>query len=175
MSNHVDWVVGYAKQAMADFLAWNVLQSNPRVATCQRLHFLQMACEKLVKAHLCQAGSIPEVLRTSHAYVAKNLPIIARQHLAKMRRKPPSRHDVLLRQIKHLAREIELLAPAVDDNGQRPDNCEYPWSVGGQVLVPAEYPFGNLSLLTAPAGRTLLKILHDAIVRLLTDASSFEN
>jgi len=62
---------------------------------------------------------------------------------------------------------IELLAPTVDSQ-RRPDNCEYPWEDGaGSVVVPAEYSFATLSLLTKPAGQELLKILPFAIDELL--------
>jgi hypothetical protein len=53
---------------------------------------------------------------------------------------------------KHLAREIELLSPAVTDDGQRPDNCEYPWEdAGAQLHVPLDWTFAPSGLLTAPA------------------------
>jgi hypothetical protein len=56
-----DWGAAYAKQALADFDGWNELQANPAIASCQKLHFLQMACEQLCKAHLCkQPGADPK-------------------------------------------------------------------------------------------------------------------
>ena len=76
-----NWAKGYARQAGADFETWSLLQGNEAVPTCHKLLFLQMACEKLTKAHLCQAGSDPQQLQTSHAYVAKNLPIVLRQQM----------------------------------------------------------------------------------------------
>ncbi|MGP0063486.1 MAG: hypothetical protein ACLQGP_07810 [Isosphaeraceae bacterium] len=39
----------------------------------------------------------------------------------------------------YLAREIEVLAPAVKRGGQRPDNCEYPWEDdAGTLHVPLD-------------------------------------
>jgi hypothetical protein len=67
---------------------------------------------------------------------------------------------------KRLAREIELLSPAVNDGGKRKDNCEYPWDYGGKINVPAEWPFANLDLLTALAGRSILKRIREAIERM---------
>ncbi len=37
----------------------------------------------------------------------------------------------------------------------------------GEVVVPAEYPFANLSLLSEPAGQDLLKIIPFAIDELI--------
>jgi hypothetical protein len=168
MSTPADWARAYAKQARADFDAWNGLsQNSPLLPQCQRLHFLQMACEKLAKAHLCKAGAAPASLQSSHAYVAKNLPIIVRKQLAG-RAGRTQQTRAIVAGAKHLAREIELLSPSVDDGGRRPDNCEYPWEdANGNVLIPSEYAFATLHLATAPAGRTLLKIVSAAIDALM--------
>lgn len=48
-------------------------------------------------------------------------------------------------QIKHLAREIEVLAPACDAGDVREDNTEYPWQDGkGRIQVPCKYTFPNI-------------------------------
>src|SRR5690348_2386737 len=83
MPTNQEWSQAFARQARADFDTWYALQnylsipddvrSPPR---CQKLHFLQMACEKLAKAHLLRAGSALSDLETSHAYIAKHLPLI---------------------------------------------------------------------------------------------------
>ena len=66
--------------------------------------------------------------------------------------------------MRQLSREIELLAPSVDNNQTRPDNCEYPWEDhAGTLFVPAEYSFPNLDLLQAQFGRTFLKVIGAAI------------
>lgn len=162
-----EWGGAFARQAKADFEAWKRLQGITGIAQCHKLHFLQMACEKLAKGHLCKAGADPYRLQSSHAYLAKNLPIIARQELVRISGKRPDEWDYVLRQIRHLARKIEILSPSVDDDGKRPDNCEYPWEdSAGKLHVPAEHTFTNLTLLTAPAGRIFLKILNTAITRL---------
>jgi hypothetical protein len=135
-------------------------------AESQHLHFLQMACEKLCKAHLCGAGSDPKDLQSSHAYIAKVLPIIVRGELA---RDGSGKTRWALQPIRHLAREIELLAPAVGDAGRRPDNCEYPWEDAAApdiVHVPAEHDFSHVKMLYEPAGRLLLKLVTRAIERL---------
>ncbi len=73
--------------------------------------------------------------------------------------------------MRKLAREIELLAPTVRDDGRRPDNCEYPWEDDeGQLRTPAEWPFGILAGLDRfPMGITLLKVIVVAAEELAGD------
>jgi hypothetical protein len=156
------WSRAYARQARADLGSRNLLIQHG-AAESQHLHFLQMACEKLCKAHLCHAGSDPKELQSSHAYIAKVLPIVVREQLA---REGSGKARWALRPIRHLAREIELLAPAVGDAGRRPDNCEYPWedpAAPEVVRVPVEHEFSQVKMLYEPAGRLLLKIVAKAI------------
>ena len=56
MADHAAWACGFARQAQADFQTFERLQAMP-VPECHKLQFLQMACEKLVKAHLCDGSS----------------------------------------------------------------------------------------------------------------------
>jgi len=76
-------------------------------------------------------------------------------------------HESVFEHSKHLAREIELLAPAVKRGGLRPDNCEYPWDEGGTLRVPIDWRFSSSALLTSPAGRTFLKLIQHAIDQLV--------
>lgn len=169
MSTPAEWARGFARQADADFKSWDLLQGNDAVPQCHKLLFLQMACEKLTKAHLCAAGSDPNDLQASHAYTAKNLPIIIRQQIASKGPKAKGAAWVL-EHAKHLAQEIELLAPAVRRGGHRPENCEYPWEdAGGQLHVPLDWTFTPSGLLNAPAGRTFLKLVRSAINDLLKE------
>ena len=166
MSITDDWRRAFARQAEADFETWDRLQSQRDVPDCHKLCLLQMACEKLAKAHLCTEGSEPEKLQTSHAYFAKAFPKIAEYHYARTR-KSRGKYKGVFKPMSLLAREIELLAPSVDDGGRRPDNCEYPWQrTDGTLCVPVGYTFPNLSLLTEPVGRTMLKIIREAISHL---------
>ncbi len=165
MSTADDWQRAFAKQAKADFDTWERLQADETIPRCHKLLFLQMACEKVVKAHLCGAGSDPDAIQGSHAYLGKNFQPIARIHYARRHKRAP---DHLLRQMCRLAREVELLSPAVDDGGSRRDNCEYPWKRSdGSLCVPANYSFPNLSLLTELPGRVFLKIVRDETSELL--------
>jgi hypothetical protein len=73
-----EWSLAYARQASADFNTFDLIQSLD-VPDCHKLQFLQMACEKLVKAHRCVTGTPPEDLQSSHAGVAVHLPPVLRQ------------------------------------------------------------------------------------------------
>lgn len=165
----MSWPLAYAKQAHSDLVARTRLLEHADVPQCHPLHFLQMACEKLCKAHLCGSGADPDQLRRSHAYVAGALPIIVRQHLARQSAQFPKNTGWVYEASKRYARQIELLAPAVTGGGLVPSNCEYPWiGPDGKVVVPAEYNF-RFDFLRERGGRTLLKILDavaDDIIRL---------
>jgi len=167
MSGLDDWAKQYARQADADFKSWSLLQTDGSVPECHKLLFLQMACEKLCKAHLVRAGSSPADIQKSHAYIAKNLPLVVRNE-ALARSKKLKGMKQLLKAVRQVAQEIEVLNPAVDRNGQRPDNCEYPWEIAtGDILSPLDWTFHPGALLLAPNGRTILKLIRGAIDALL--------
>ena len=163
MATNTEWSHGYARQADADFNMFQRLVS-PHGTTgfleYHKLQFLQMACEKLVKAHLCGEGSNPIALQTSHAYVASALPVVL--HKTAQTMKFAGKHAKwVLRHARLLAHEIELLAPAVKRGGSRPDNCEYPWENGnGNLHIPMDWSFIPSQLLTAPAGHIFLKLIR---------------
>src|ERR1700736_5510082 len=103
------WSRAFAAQAKADLEARDWLLRNARLPRCHELHFLQMACEKICKAYLMtRPGVDPRGLQGSHAYVAKNLPLIAKQFFAQqMVHLPKDSHVV--RSIRILAEQIERL------------------------------------------------------------------
>lgn len=120
------WSRAYARQAQADLEAREALL-GATVPACQHLHFLQMACEKISKAHRCLGGADPETLMHGHGFAAKVLPQIARELLRRSTFVADLEiaHGGIEAMVRQLAREVDLLAPAVDDDGRRPDNCEY--------------------------------------------------
>ena len=137
-----DWARAYAKQALSDLDARETL-ALAGADKCHRLHFLQMATEKVCKAHLTSRNG-HENVRKTHGYIEKNLPIIARLFYSRVN----SANQMAMWEIKHIekiAREIELLAPACDDGGTRQDNTEYPWEGPRRdVQVPCAYSFPNI-------------------------------
>lgn len=168
MATGAQWAGAYARQAKADFETFEMLQKMP-VPECHRLLFLQMACEKLVKAHLCgPVRTDPTAVQTSHAYVAGTLPVVLRQQAASENYRG-TKAAATLNAARHLAQEIEVLTPSVTRDGQRPDNCEYPWEdSGGTLHTPLEWSFPSSRFLLQPAGRTILKLIRGAIDRLVT-------
>jgi hypothetical protein len=167
MADAAAWRLGYARQAKADFRMYQALEADPAAETCHRLQFLQMACEKLVKAFLCSAGEDPGALLSSHAYVKAHLPTVLRQEAVFRNFTGPGAREVL-RRSRHLAEEIDVLAPAVKRGGRRPDNCEYPWEdAAGTLHVPLDWSFQPAQLVVIPSGRTILKLIQGAIDRLV--------
>jgi hypothetical protein len=138
-----DWAQAYAKQALSDLNARERL-AEAGVHKCHRLHFLQMAAEKVCKAYLTTQNG-HENVRKSHAYVERNLPIIARSFYAISTTTNNQITRWEISEIRRISREIQVLAPACDDGGTREDNSEYPWKDGnGSVRTPCEYAFPNL-------------------------------
>jgi hypothetical protein len=146
MSTGDDWAKAYARQAAADFSTYLHLRQQ-KIPECHKLHFLQMACEKLCKAHLCKGGTNPKTLQRSHGYVAGTLPVVLMQELVLSR---IAAHDRawIMGHVNALAKEIDVLAPAVQRGGTRPDNCEYPWEgPKGNLICPIDWSFKAPTLL----------------------------
>ena len=169
MSDFHDWRRAFARQAKADLDTRTVLCQNAKAPECHQLHFLQMACEKLVKAHLFTVPPVPQYLFSSHAVIAKHLPRIVGEYYRRQKGKPLPRP--MHTRIRHLSRQIELLAPAVDDAGRVRANCEYPWS-GPQETVrcPAVDKCTSIDLTGDYEVRLLLKVLPIAIDELSEEA-----
>ncbi len=157
-----DWARAYAKQAPSDLNVREIL-ARGNVERCHRLHFLQMAAEKTCKAYLTIANG-HENVRKTHAYVARNLPMIARQFYSLLNDKNDiSRWEIS--EIKRLAREIEVLAPACDYGDVREDNSEYPWQDGkGKVQTPCEYRFPNID----DGSRTITRLIR--LIRMASES-----
>jgi len=152
------WARGYAHQALSDLRARETLV-NARAEKCHRLHFLQMAAEKVCKAHLLAAARGPDSvreIRRSHAYIAGPLPQIARHFYGKLNdNNEISRWEIS--EIKRLAREIQLLAPACKEGDVREDNSEYPWEgAKGDICIPCEYSFPNLD----DGNRAIIRLIN---------------
>ncbi len=151
-STNQDWARGYAKQALSDLRAREVL-ARASAEKCHRLHFLQMAAEKVCKAHLTTAQG-HENVRKRHDYVAKHLPAIARHFYSVINNNKIAEWEIS--KIKHFAKEIEVLAPACDDGDLREDNSEYPWEdVKGEVRIPCEYNFPKID----DGDRTIIRLI----------------
>lgn len=148
------WARGYALQALSDLRVRETLV-RANAEKCHRLHYLQMAAEKVCKAHLNSTNGHDSV-RNSHAYIESILPIIARHFYGAISDNNQIK-DWEIRTIRTLAHEIQLLAPACHDGDMREDNSEYPWEGGqGTVYIPCEYSFPNIN----DGDRAIVKLIH---------------
>ena len=102
------WSRAYARQAQADLEAREALLGAP-VPACQHLHFLQMACEKIAKAHRCLGGADPETLMHGHGFAAKVLPQVARELLRRSTfvADLQVKHVGIEAMVRQLAREVD--------------------------------------------------------------------
>lgn len=157
------WACGYAKQSQSDFAIYQLLESQG-VQKCHRLHFLQMACEKIAKAYRFRdTATSEEKLNTEHVAFSQFMgSYLASDHMKKRYRIHAKELPKIMKHARSLARAIEKLAPAVDRE-RSPANAEYPWQAGDQIVIPCEYNFPDLELLTSPQGRSFLKMVKTAI------------
>lgn len=157
------WADAYAHQARSDWDVYRRLAADPGLAPCHALHYLQMACEKIAKAYRWRDTSAGEQGLT-HEHVAFS------KFIQSFLGSPTIRTDysgriaqlrTITKLCRNLAREIEKLAPAVDRENS-PENAEYPWAQGTQVVVPCDYTYPALSLLKTQGGRTFLNLVSRA-------------
>jgi hypothetical protein len=131
---------------------------------CHRLHFLQMACEKIAKAYrLRDTESFTEDDLYSHVVFSKFiLGFLKARQLKERNRSRDAKRRHIERFARGLAAGIEKLAPAVDRE-QMPENAEYPWVNGRVVSVPARHRYAVSGELAEPAGQDFLKLIGIAI------------
>ena len=136
----MSWRIAYFIQAQNDYGVFRELKRRADIAMCQKLHYLQMATEKLAKAFLSPpSGARPPRVHTAlvrFLRMSKGRPEIRRQlGFEKNYRAYCTYIDSFL----DLARRIEGLAPV---GGEERVNPEYPWAdIAGNVLCPASYAF----------------------------------
>lgn len=153
----------YAEQSRSDFTVYAVHLKDAE--ECHRLHYLQMACEKIAKAYrLRDTKTFGLDDLYSHTVFSRFIQNFLRVEEVTDRYQA---QNAKLRQIERFARslaaEIEKLAPAVDRD-LTPANAEYPWEDGGAVSVPCRHRYAIVPLLAAPGGRDFLKLIETAIM-----------
>jgi hypothetical protein len=158
------WRVAYATQSASDLDVYKRLCKQPGLSVCHRLHYLQMHLEKLAKAWLWRSESnVAQAMdvRSTHNVIAKVLPMLIREYWRRVGF-AGNVDGARLRRIRELCREIDLLAPAIADDGRRPDNSEYPWAAvrngTSVVLIPCKEPFQIAERLRSTDGKQILKI-----------------
>ena len=158
------WALAYAQQSASDFAVFRLLNATTEYPRCHALHYLQMATEKIAKAYRFRDTdtSIAPLL-TKHTAFSKFFQNFLKS--PEIKKRYGGREAQLRETIKactKLAREVEQLAPAVD-RSESPENAEYPWIHGDQIITPCEHSYPNLSLLNAPSGRKFLVLIEIAI------------
>lgn len=152
----------YAEQSRSDFRVYN--EHLRGAEECHRLHYLQMACEKIAKAYrirdLVALGS-----HDLYSHLAFSMFIVGFLKNPQIKVRYVGR-DAQRRQIERYAHvfsvEIEKLAPAVDRE-QTPANVEYPWTAGAAVFVPCRHAYSVSRHLGEQSGRDFLKLIEIAI------------
>ena len=156
------WSVAYHAQACSDFMVFELLCASA-VPPCHALHYLQMAAEKTAKAYALawEPTRDPEDVQC-HAVIVPFVQNFLRRPNAGRRWRSNSYAIAAERKrVAGVAREIELLAPAVD-SVRSPRNAEYAWEVAENVIAPVFETFGDLALRSRDMVR-FLKTIRMAI------------
>lgn len=164
MTDWQNWQTAFLRQARSDWEAYQkTIESE--WPYCHRLHYLQMATEKLSKALLVAGDTKVEDLTASHAAFVRFLRLVSNnRNLKNALGMKKSQQKAHFNQLLPLAHEIELLAPALAKNSPNP---EYPWKdVSGKVLAPVDYPFLSIKQLQKTRkGIQLLKYIEVFLLR----------
>lgn len=157
------YATAFIAQARSDWEMHRWIESRADVATCHKLHYLQMTCEKVAKAYRLRDTKSPvRELISRHTGFSKFITIFCRQALAEKYQGKSAQLTRVSKDSQTLAREIEKLAPAIDRT-VAPENVEYPWERHDQVIAPCHYGFPSLDLLQQAGGRTFLKLVKQAL------------
>ena len=158
-----EWADAFARQARSDMAVYELLALMNEVERCHKLHYLQMACEKIAKAYrLRDMGMTIEETESSHKAFSKFIeghlksPDVKKQYAGKK--------ELLLhteRFARKLAEDIEKLAPAIDREAT-PQNAEYPWEDSEKIICPCDHDFSRLSRLNTPDGERFIEIVKVA-------------
>jgi len=136
----MSWRDAYFLQARSDYDAFKEL-NKPGLPLCHRLHYLQMAAEKLAKAYLSPSNGDPP--KKGHLRLGTLLKVIKGRPEIRRNLGFGTNHHAFCSYVDSLtpfAGQIELLAPVGTDD--RRMNAEYPWvDPTGQVVHPAIYGF----------------------------------
>jgi hypothetical protein len=155
----------FAAQGRSDWEVYKHLAglSKPSFPYCHSLHYLQMATEKIAKAYrIRDTGADVDKLAKGHAGFEEFVNSFFR--CKTIRDEYAGKDAALLALQKNattLAKEIEKLAPAID-NFVSPENAEYPWERDGSVYRPCLFDYPNLFILKQPAGRAVMNLIQRA-------------
>lgn len=136
------WAEAFRRQAVSDYQIFKRFSTaRSDVAYCHRLHFLQMATEKLAKSFLIRTDS--ESPKKTHLVLVRFLRVLSGNPDIRERLKfgnNPKQFKAYIDRLIPLAARIEALAPIGGDLERL--NPEYPWlNAQNEVICPADYDF----------------------------------
>lgn len=154
------WSEAFYRQAKGDWEIYEAL-GRGRYHACFRLHFLQMASEKLAKAYRFRDPEVKEkALLTKHVGLETWICVYFSVRWVDKFRSDQQR-DSVKADIRRTAREVERLAPAVDKENT-PSNVEYPWDGSGRVVAPVDHSFAEVLGRLQDPRDGFLKLIRDA-------------
>jgi hypothetical protein len=154
-------------QARTDFAVFQLLVKESALPCCHALHYLQMATEKLGKAHAWKDG-LPH--NTHRAFVGFLRSLSANRQAQKLLGFEGQNANWIhtIRKSTSLAQQIEDLAPSLAQDGPNP---EYPWPPNAPTVTPAEHTFPVWTeIRETPAGR---RFVGHLLPRLIEQAHVF--
>lgn len=139
----MEWRTAFFAQAQSDYGMFRELNRGD-VPMSHKLHYLQMATEKLAKAFMSPptGDSPPKVhnILVKFLQISKGRPEIRRKLGYESN---PLAYSSYINSLIGVAGQIEGLAPTAAD--ERP-NPEYPWAnAAGDVQCPAHYHFPEIN------------------------------
>jgi hypothetical protein len=148
----------YLTQARSDLRAYDLLTAAD---SCHRMHYLQMATEKLSKAYFWRVG---QPLKKRHDYFMKFMRAVGSNgNVGKAVGIKTSNHwEAYIDGVLPVAQVIEGMAPTEADDGP---NAEYPWPHEAPVSAPANYHFPLEDELVTPRGKRFLDVLRRLLDR----------
>lgn len=155
----MSWKEGYLQQAKSDYETYRILTAN-KVKICHRLHYLQMASEKLAKSFMCRGSQRPT--RLTHYVLVRFLQTTKKQPgISRLMNDNQSVYCSYIDGLLEIAKRVEDLAPSGGDFCKL--NPEYPWEDAfGVVQIPAKYDFHEFR----PTDLVKLQTLIDNLFRI---------
>ncbi len=159
-----EWAKAFATQGASDLQVYEILTAHEEkksgtVPSCHRLHYLQMATEKIAKSYLVGIGNLSPRTR-SHIAVANCVKIYYRSAPVKLKFAGKNdRREKIEAIMLDVAHKIEQLNPAVDDENV-PANVEYPWSMEQNLVVPCRHKF-EIENLAPHVVKQFVQMLRD--------------
>lgn len=142
----MNWREAFLAQAWSDFEMFDVHLNGANVALCHRLHYLQMATEKLAKV-LSLAPQCEEPPPFTHHILIAQLDLIPQNKTLRNSLGYQGRTGQLkqmLRKLRPTAQRVEDLAPSRETISQA--NAEYPWKgPHDSVFAPCHHEFPELT------------------------------